>query len=168
MVDDALSISECGYKTNMMNALINAKTNMKKLQYGVQKCFKMHVGKSCYKEICSDLYVDGWKIKEASEVEIGNTKLIDEHDGLHEMKEVNNEKYLGDILSSDGNNANNISARQNRGQGVVNQIMSMLEGICFGKFYFEVAMTLRESLLVSSLLTNSESWYNLTLDAWKI
>ena len=54
MVDDALSISECGYKTNMMNAFTYAKTNMKKLQYGVQKCFKMHVGKSCYKEICSD------------------------------------------------------------------------------------------------------------------
>ena len=26
MVDDALSISECGYKTNMMNAFINSKT----------------------------------------------------------------------------------------------------------------------------------------------
>jgi hypothetical protein len=144
MVDDALSISECGYKTNMMNAFINSKTNMKKLQYGVKKCFKMHVGKTCYKEICSDLYVDGWKIQEVSEVETGNTRLIDEHDGLHEMKEVNNEKYLGDILSSDGKNAKNISARKNRGQGVVNQIMTMLEGICFGKFYFEVAMTLRE------------------------
>ena len=41
--------------------------------------------------------------------------------------------------------------------------MSMLAGICFGKFYFKVAMTLRESLLISSWLTNSELWYNLTL-----
>ena len=39
----------------------------------------------------------------------------------------------------------------------------MLVGICFGKFYFEVALALRENLLKSSLLTNSESWYNLAL-----
>ena len=123
----------------------------------------MHVGKSCYSEICSDLYVDGWRLKEVSEVETGKTSFIDEHDGEHEMKEVKHEKYLGDILSSDGKNAKNIADRKSRGHGIVNQIMSMLEGICFGKFYFEVAMTLRESLLMSSLLTNSESWYNLTL-----
>ena len=59
MVDDALAISECGFKANMMNAFINTKTNIKKLQYGIQKCFKMHVGKTCIKEICPDLYVDG-------------------------------------------------------------------------------------------------------------
>ena len=107
--------------------------------------------------------MDGWKLQEVSEVETGKTILIDEHDGEHEMKEVNHEKYLGDILSSDGKNAKNFAAIKSRGHGIVNQIMSMLEGICFGKFYFEVAMTLRESLLISSLLTNSESWYNLTL-----
>ena len=44
MVDDALLVSECGYKTSMLNAFINTKTSMKKLQYGTAKCFKMHVG----------------------------------------------------------------------------------------------------------------------------
>ena len=85
------------------------------------------------------------KLQEVSEVETGKTTLIDEHDGAHAMKEVNHEKYIGDILSSDGINEKNIAARKN-GHGEVNQIKSMLEGICFGKFYFELAMTLREIL----------------------
>ena len=40
--------------------------------------------------------------------------------------------------------------------------MSILEEICFGKYHFQLAMILRNSLLISSLLTNAEAWYNLT------
>ena len=60
MVDDALAVTECGNKAAMMNTFLNTKTSMKKLQYGVQKCYKMHVGRNCVKEICPDLSVDGW------------------------------------------------------------------------------------------------------------
>ena len=49
-----------------------------------------------------------------------------------------------------------------KGKGIVTRIMMMLEGIPFGKYYFEVACILRNTLLVSSLLCNSEAWYNLT------
>jgi hypothetical protein len=45
MVDDLICVSECGHKTAMMNSYINFKTNSKKLQFGVKKCKKMHVGK---------------------------------------------------------------------------------------------------------------------------
>ena len=41
-------------------------------------------------------------------------------------------------------------------------LVTILEGIPFGDFYFEVAVILRNSLLVSSLLSNSEAWYNVT------
>jgi hypothetical protein len=40
--------------------------------------------------------------------------------------------------------------------------MSILESTYFGKYYFEVAMVLRSSLLLSSLLLNSEAWVNYT------
>ena len=40
--------------------------------------------------------------------------------------------------------------------------MAILEEICFGKYHFQVAMILRNSLLISSLLTNAEAWYNLS------
>ena len=56
MVDDLLCISTCGLKSVEMNAYINAKTNVKKLQFGETKCHKMHVGLK--NKCCPDLYVD--------------------------------------------------------------------------------------------------------------
>ena len=78
------------------------------------------------------------------------------------MEEVKEEKYSGDIISEDGRNMKNALARQNKGRGIVSQIMSILEEICFGRYFFEVAGILRNSLLISTLLTNSEAWYNIT------
>ena len=37
MIDDLLSISKCGKDSVLLNAFLNAKTNMKKLQYGEEK-----------------------------------------------------------------------------------------------------------------------------------
>ena len=162
MVDDAIAVTECGYKACMMNAYLNTKTSIKKLQYGVQKCFKMHVGKTCNSDICPDLYVEGWKMKTVTEVETGISTQEEEYSGMHEMEEVPAEKYLGDILSNDGKNLKNVTARKNRGTGIVTQIMEKLNDICFGKYFFKVAVILRNSHLVSSLLTNAEAWYNVT------
>ena len=47
-------------------------------------------------------------------------------------------------------------------KGIVQKILNILDGIPFGKLYFQVAVLLRNSLLVSSLLCNSEAWFNLT------
>ena len=70
--------------------------------------------------------------------------------------------YLGDLLSSNGKHAKNISHRKGKGLGVINDIIQILQSTYFGKYYFEVALVLRESLLLSSLLLNSEAWVNLT------
>ena len=91
-----------------------------------------------------------------------HSSLEDEYAGLYAMEDVEEEKYLGDIITHDGKNVKNIAARTNRGIGTVNQIMSILDDICFGKYYFKVAMVFRNSLLLSSLLTNAEAWYNLS------
>ena len=55
-----------------------------------------------------------------------------------------------------------LQSRTNRGTGIVTQIMTKLEDINFGKYYFKVAIILRNSHLISSLLTNAEAWYSLT------
>ena len=54
MVDDLLIVTECGYKSSMADLYINTKTNLKKLQFGTDKCHKMHVGekKIIYSVIC--------------------------------------------------------------------------------------------------------------------
>jgi hypothetical protein len=44
----------------------------------------------------------------------------------------------------------------------VSKIMSILETIPLGRHYFEIAVVLRNSLLTSSMLCNTESWYNIT------
>ena len=66
-------------------------------------------------------------------------------------------------MSSDGTNDSNINARKFRGITIVNQICSLLHSIYFGSYVFEVAMTMRNSFLISSMLTNSSVWYNVTM-----
>ena len=42
------------------------------------------------------------------------------------------------------------------------KILTLLDGIPFGKYHFEAGVLLRNSLLVSSMLFNSEAWYNVS------
>ena len=162
MVDDLLCITECGYKTTMSNAYIQCKTNGKKLQFGTSKCKKLHIGKNYEEYKCHPIYVDSWERLEEKDKDTGETELKDVCVGEEQMEEKDDEKYLGDIVSKDGRNIKNIKARVNKGKGIVKRIMNILEGIPFGKLNFEVAMVLRNTLLVSSLLCNSEAWFNLT------
>ena len=159
MVDDLVCISNCGLDSILMNAYINSKSNMKKLQFGSSKCHKMHVcAKTCY---CPKLYVDNWEAKMVEDVFTGEKVLIDELNGEHTMEESRTEKYLGDLISNDGKHDKNIKARKDKGQGIVDQIMSILESTVCGPFQFEVALILRASFLLNGILTNSEVWYGL-------
>ena len=86
------------------------------------------------------------------------------------MKVKQEQTYLGDVISSDGKHTKNVQARKNKGLGVITQITQILDTVMFGKYYFEVAMVLRSSLLLSSLLLNSEAWVNLSdsdLEHWR-
>ena len=159
MVDDLVCISKCGLESVLMNAFINAKSNMKKLQFGSAKCHKMHVGSQrCY---CPQLTVDNWELKVVKHLDTGETEVVDELNGQHIMETSDQEKYLGDIISNNGKNKKNIEARVAKGIGIVDQILSILSRTVFGPFQFEVALILRSSLLLSGILTNSEAWYGL-------
>ena len=78
------------------------------------------------------------------------------------MGETNEQMYLGDIVSSDGRQSKNVQARKNKSLGIINQIMEIMKSVFFGQYYFEVALVLRNSLLLSSILLNSEAWINLS------
>ena len=161
MVDDLACVSTCGLDTVKTNAFINAKTSLKKLQFGPDKCHKMHVG--IKKPYCPELSIDSWKMKVKTEIESKTEEQIDEFDGDVIMEESEEEKYLGDIITHDGMNKKNIAARKGKGYGIVERIIDMLQEISFGHSYFEVANLLRHSLFLSSILLNSEVWYGLTL-----
>ena len=146
----------------LSNAYLTLKTDIKKLQFGAKKCNKIHVGKICESYKCQDLKVDKWEEIVIQNDVTGTDDIDDECNGYEVMGKATEEKYLRDIVSSDGKNIKNIKARVAKGKGTISRIMSLLQGIPFGRFYFEVAMILRESLLVSSMLVNTEAWYNVT------
>ena len=162
MVDDLLCVSECGFRTSMSHAYIALKTDTKKLQFGAKKCKKLHVGKHCDEFKCQVLKVDNWEEVEIMNEETGIEEIEDICEGEEIMEEKSDEKYLGDVISTDGKNIKNVKARVAIGKGIANRIISIIDGIPFGDFYFEVAMILRNSLLVSSMLSNSEAWYNVS------
>ena len=75
----------------------------------------------------------------------------DQYLGEEEIEEKKEERYLGDIISNDGRNMKNFQARVNKGKGIVNRIMTRLEAIPFGKYYYEVAMILTMILYEAEL-----------------
>ena len=125
MIDDVLAISSCGNDSVKLNAIVQSKIETKQLMFGTKKSFKLHIESKC-KTSCPTLNVHG-----------------------QEMKSVDQEKYVGDILSNDGKIDKNIQARQNKGQGYVNQIASMLKENSFGFYYFEMAMLFRTTIFSS-------------------
>lgn len=112
--------------------------------------------------MCPDLSIDTWKLEKASEEVTSVLELVDAEGEKHIMEEVDSAKYLGDIIQTDGKNKRNIQERKNRGLGAVNQIQQLLDDLCLGDYHFEAANILRNSLLLSSLVSNSETWYDVT------
>ena len=77
------------------------------------------------------------------------------------MGQVQEDVYLGDIISHDGSNSKNIKSRVGKGLGKISDIVNILETVSFGSHYFEIAITLRESMFLNAILTNADIWYNL-------
>ena len=88
MQDDTLSISTCGFKTTKINNLLNTRTNIMGLQFGKEKCVKMHIGKTHNLNICTDCEVDSWK-DIITQNEDGEEVLQDSFVGKEIMKNVN-------------------------------------------------------------------------------
>ena len=137
MIDDIAAMSHCGDNSIIQNAIINTKIETKKLRFNYKKCVNMHVGKN--REKCRNLKV---------------------HE--NQMLETNEQRYLGDIVSSSGSNNPNIKDRCNTGHSAIAQIKSLMNDICVGKFRIQIGLILRNSIFLSKMLLNSEVWCSLT------
>ena len=82
---------------------------------------------------------------------------VQEEDMLTSKKD----RYLGDILASDGKIEENLKTRVDKGIGVINQILGHLENIAFGEFCFEMALLFRNSLLINGILYNMEAFHGI-------
>ena len=136
MVDDILSVTSVE-STSKINKLINTFIEHKKLKLSQSKCFRIHIGKN--HEKCPDLNV---------------------HED--EMKMSNKEKYLGDIIDKSGSIQETIKSRKVKGQGIVMEILSIINEVPLGKHRTEVALKLREAMLINGMLFNSETWHGVT------
>ncbi len=76
---------------------------------------------------------------------------------------ITHDKYLCDIVSEEMNTMN-IKERKSKGIGLLSQILALLEEVSLGVFYFEIAILLRETMLINGILGNAyaEVWYGLT------
>ena len=159
-IDDQLIIANCGLDSALAAAHVNAMTNVKTLQFGSEKCVKMHVGAD--KKICPENLIDTWKLEGSNDKVSSILDLEDTESHKHCMQPTSSWKYLGDVLESNGKNDMNINNRVQRGAGAIKQVIQMLEELTLGDYYFEGAIILRASLFLSSLISNSEAWVNLT------
>ena len=153
-------VSRCGIESVEMNAYLNQKTNIKRLQYGPDKCHQLHIGKNNI--LCPDLYIDQWKLAKKDDLKTGVENLEDVLGDQYKLENVLDDKYLGDMISVDGRNTKNIAAQVAKATGILKQVKNILEDMCLGPFYLEVALVLRNSLFLNGFLTNLESSYGLT------
>ena len=111
-------------------------------------------------DICIDCEVDSWK-EIITKNEYGDEVLIDRFIGKEKMKNVHKKKYLGDLITDDMNNYENINEKTNEAVGIVNKISTTLIERPYGKHNFKAARLMRESMLLGSMLNNAESWINI-------
>jgi hypothetical protein len=137
LVDDTIGVTEAGYQAQMMNAFLNVKTAEKGLQFGLKKCKSMLIGKNHENVINSKLFVDTWSVEHVEDEMTGDTELVEHYDGLSEIGTCTEQKYLGFILSSIGDNMANIRALRNKSIGIIRQIFTKLNSLKLQKYYFE-------------------------------
>ena len=109
------------------------------LQFGIDKCVKMHIGKNENLGICAECKVDVWKddiVKHMGE----HDQLQDKYVGEEVMKIVHEKKYLGDIFSDDMKNEKIILEKSNKAIGVVNKIVTSLNERPYGVHTYKASI----------------------------
>ena len=109
LVDDLIGVTEAGYQAQQMNVFLNSKTAEKCLQFGATKCKTMLIGKSTENIINTKLFVDKWEVI-YEESDTGEEVLVETYVGQVPIEEVEEQRYLGFVLSSQGNNMVNINS----------------------------------------------------------
>ena len=73
------------------------------------------------------------------------------------MKNTKSTKYLGDIMYTNDTFQATIENRQKKGEGIIAKILSIINEISLGRHKYEVAMKLREAMLLTLKLPGVRS-----------
>ena len=136
MIDDIATVTKCGMQTVLSNAVTNSFVESKRLQLGPKKSHRLHFGKK-HKD-CLDLKIHGDK-----------------------MENSNQEKYVGDIITEDAKNDENIAARKGKAFAIAGDILAILDEIPLGPYRIDAGLCMRNGMFLNAILTNSEVWYGL-------
>ena len=139
-----IGITHAGYMAQQMNVAINVKTAEKRLQFGVNKCKTMLVGKNSEQVMNNPIMVDKWTIDYPDNFEAhknvnskeNETEISETYDGEVEMKNTEKQKYLGFILSNKGDNMQNINELKNKSVWIIKKIFDKLKTLKLRKYYF--------------------------------
>ena len=132
-VDDVVSCTEG--KTNQNNVLkkVDEFAVKHKLEWGAHKCKVMRVGR--HKEKSTE-----WQL------------------GRLQINETSQYKYLGDEITSNGKNTENIKARKQKLQGTIASINTIASNEVLSRIESCVLLELHERIAIPGLLNNSQSW----------
>ena len=139
MVDDVLAIQKCGSSSLKVNTAVNTFMESEKLCLSETKSNVIHVGS---------------KLESCNELKVHNKKM-------HESKK---EKYLGDTINRTGSQRATIQDRKQKGFGIIGQIIAIIKEAPLGQWRMRSGMLLRNSMLINSMLFNSEAWHGIVKD----
>ena len=121
----------------------------------------MLIGKNLDNVLNSSLCVDKWTVKHAENKETGDTDIVETYSGQVEIGKCEEQRYLGFIISSSGDNMANILSIRNKSIGTIKTIFSKLNSLKLQKYYFECGMIFMNVMLRSSILYAAETYYDL-------
>ena len=134
-VDDVLTLAEGEKEQKEMLNKVDIFATKHKLKWGQSKCNVMRVGTH-------------------PQVSTNTTWTL----GTMPIEETKTYKYLGDIISNNGKNKENIEARQKKTQATTVSINSFGATEVLRKIETKVLLELHDKITLPGLLTNAESW----------
>lgn len=132
-VDDVATVAECSKQQEKTLEFTNNFAIRHKLEWGIDKC---------------------------NVLEIGNKKISRKEWNLGEEKiqTVENYKYLGDIITRNGSNKNNIESRMKKIKQSTATIIACGSCDIMKQVEIQTILKLHEVVNIPALLMNSESW----------
>ena len=132
-VDDVVSFAEGSIQQNQTLQMVDNFARKHKLKWGTEKCKVMPVGKTAYTK-------SSWQL------------------GDQQIETADSYKYLGDVIMRNNGNQKNIEDRENKVKMITRKAMSTCSSEVIANMEMAAILKLHETRIISTLLTNSETW----------
>ena len=132
-VDDVVTFSEGSAQQHKTLQKTNEFAIKHKMEWGQSKCNVMEIGRHSIKQ---------------KEWYLGDKKIIS----------TDNYKYLGDIVSRDGNNKANLDERSDKVKVVTRKVMASGRNEVMKQIQVKTLLQLHEIMTIPALLINCETW----------